>query len=282
MPKASKTDLKPASTEAEIITPGQPSTRLLAALRQIGGALTDESVFAAYRTAETRRAAWQTAAIELGLLILAKKQTLKHGQFQKWAGKLLGQMGTAGPISDIHTATRQLRKYAYIAQHFLADLEQGKLEAPRGADQAEPLAVEELATLATLPHSRRMAAFEAMDAWVRGRSLRQMLADLRRAVEAGEAEEAEENPSHLSPAKPSVKEHAEAATVAESVPPPVPLAGEQLTMWDDFARPIHTLDTLLESKDVVLGSSKELWRALETSLSARLDKVRSLLRDTAA
>lgn len=263
---------KPALTtsETEVVVAGQPSDTLLAALKQVGGEITDEQISLAYTQAESRRTAWQSAAIETGLLLLAKKQTVKHGDWGKWLTKFVSRDKFQG------TSQIQLSKYAFIAQHFIADLEQGVWSPP------EAVALEEIANLPALPHSRRMAVTEAVTAWVRGRSLRQMLADLRRADQAAEREEIENLPRGGNPPPPkTAAQHRAEGEAALTAPESVAGDQQQLELWTDFTQPLHQLDHLLKDDDVASRSKKDLWKAIVAKLQDQLRLAKDRLEQIA-
>lgn len=278
----SKPSLNTPQADAEIVTAGQPSTRLLQALTQIGEHITDEQIEQAYTNAESRRTAWQSAAIETGLLLLAKRQTLKHGQWGKVIAAYAAKLATRCQF-DAATSARSLRNYTLIAQHLLADIEQGRLEGTLQApDESAPLAVEEVATLATLPHSRRMAVTEAITHWVRGRSLRQMLADLRRADQAAEREEiADAERAPLPPLQKTAAQHRLEDEAQSTAPESIRGDEQQLELWTDFTRPLHLLDDLLNDDDVAARSKKDLWRGIVAKLQDQLRLAKSRLENLA-
>lgn len=269
-----KTPVSP-SKETELVTAGQPSAALLAKLKAVGAKVTDEQILASVTRAEDARSRFYHSAVETGLLLLAKKQTVKHGQWGKWCDAFTTKLAAAANLTG--ESGRTFRDYTFIAQHFLADLEQG-IEEFRVLDPKLPAKINPADVLAmdTLPELRREAVSRQIHHWVRGRSLRQMLADLRRADNAAAEEETTENP----PKAQKTIASTQSAYDAASVPPPCALGAEQLELWRDFALPLHTLDTYLNDDSAWLGTDKTLWKAVVMSLEARLQTARDRLKNT--
>ena len=269
----SKTPSTP-SQETELVIAGQPSASLLAKLKKAGAQVTDEQIARSMSRAEENRALFQISAVEAGLLLLAKKQTVKHGQWTKWCAAFLAKNEAVLRFSSADTI-RSLQTYTFVAQHFLADAEQG-LTRDEG-DMLLEITPDEVLTLETLPHERRVAVSNQIGHWVRGRSQRQMLADLRRADNAAAEEETTENPPK--PAR-TIQGIAD-AHATDSVTPPIALKGEQLELWRDVAYPLQALDTLFNDDSVFLTTDRDFWKAVIMSLDARLATAKARLSHVA-
>ena len=278
MPKPSSSTFPTPVQDAEIVTAGQPSRLLLAKLKQIGGEVADDQIIHSYIPFADRQRVYLIGMIEFGLLLFAKKQTLKHGQWGGYLTKLSTKLATAAKLRG-GDSPWTFRSYAFVAQHFLADLEQGQIVAGE-VPTAITIAPADVATYATLPHSQRVAVTEAISAWVDGRSLRQMLSDLRRADLAAEREDTEElprgtNPPHRKTAAEHRAEGEAALTAPEGLPP------EQLQLWTDFTVPLHSMDTLLKDDTVASRSNKELWKAVVAKLQDQLRQAKDRLETIA-
>ena len=259
--------------DIEVVTAGQPSGALLAKLKKAGAQVTDDQIAKAINQAEESKALFQIDAVEAGLLLLAKKQTVKHGQWGKWCQGFIPKLAARCQFEA--AASRSIRVYTFIAQHFLADAEQG-LTRDEG-DMRLEITIEEVLALETLPQDRRVEVTNQIGHWVRGRSLRTMLADLRRADNAAAEEETTENPPATRRSVAAIQDRHNAA----SVPPPIALKGEQLELWNDVALPLHHLDTLFNDDTAFLSTDREFWKAVIMSLDARLATAKARLSNVA-
>jgi len=253
----------------EVLLPGQPSERLLAALKDFGRDLSDDRIQLALRQTEEARTDFQASAVALGLLLMAKKQAVKHGQWLPWC-RAFSEKRSALRISA-ELSVRTLQDYAFLAQHFLSDIEQQRF-APELKDMAVPspaIDPEELIALDALPQDRKTAALGAIEAFIAGRSLRAMLAALRRAEAAAEHEEREE-----AGAKPTTKQH---RARLEELKPAYELKGEQLELWREVAHPLTQLDQFLSDEDAIGMTTRTFWKSLETTMEVQLRRVRERL-----
>lgn len=283
----------PSQAALEIAIPGEPSKKMLARLKEAGAVVELSRIADAVSRVESARADWLTSAIETGLLLLAKKQALKHGQFQKFSAQVWDHIQNGGNGSkgkrvsnlegpELSAFTRTLRHYAFLAQHFLADLEQSNFQ-PDWRDQqviGPAIAADEVLALDTLPGDRQLAVRETIRSFVAGRSLRRMLTDLRRAEVPADAEQAEATrekgrDSDMPPADGS------ALAAADEAPPPVDLQGEQLELWREIAPGLHTLNTTINDDAFATHTTKEFWRALELSVASQLEGIRRRIKSIA-
>lgn len=253
-----KKTLQPAP--AELVTPGQPSAATLAKLKAVGAQLTDEQIALAVRRAEELRVGFQVAAIEAGLLLLAKKQTLKHGEWLPWLEKFTKSKCAA--VLHISTGYRSLHVYTQLTQHFLAHLEQGDWPGEERDVAVLPpaISVEDALALQTLPEGQRAAVTGAISSFVGGRSLRRMLMDFRRAESAADQEEIEEA---------NRRRKKEAAKGG----------GAQLDFYDDMQRPIDEIERLMEDTALRETVDAAFWKQLATALEEQAKRARALAKE---
>jgi hypothetical protein len=256
---------KPSLNHSEAVvvaTPGQPSAALLEQLKIVGAKLTDDQIAKVVQDVETERSAFQSSAIVCGVFLLAKKQTLRHGQWLPWLEQFsqhAWQMRNALRIST-EVKPRSLQGYTFLAQHFLADLEQGNFQ-PESRDEKVALpAVQpaDVLTLDTLPNVKQAAVYGAIEQFVAGRSLRRMLMDFRRAECATEQEDADLATAKAKRAKPE-KNHP-----------------DQMDFWDEMNIPLTQLSTLMSSPDFVERTTRESWLKLAAELTARAKDAKAM------
>jgi len=269
---------KPTPTPTEIVTPGQPSEATKAKLQAAGAILQDEDILSALDHVESNRVAFASTAIVAGVYLLARKQTIKHGHWLPWVekfgGKLAAKLATRCQF-DGEKAARSIRAYCYLGAFFLADLDQGEFRGEM-PDERVRLAVtaDDVLALDASPQERRIAVFNTIERFVAGRSVRQMLADFRRAENAADDEERAARPAPRT-----------ARLLKEQAAYPQPahqLAGEQLELWRDFARPLHALDTLLTDEgDIFQKTDRSFWQSIVESLEARLITAKARLKTIA-
>lgn len=247
------------------MTPGQPSDALLAKLKQIGGALDDDQIAATWEEVERRRVSFAGAAIICGVVLLAKKESLKHAQWLPWLEQFGGQF--AGRISvklaaSLHiceqVTPRACRVYTQVGKHFLADLEQGFAPDVRDSAAVAPAVTPvEVLSLADLSVARQGAVVERIEQWIGGRSLRRMLIDFRRAEMAADQEQAQE--AELTRKKAGK-----------------PDAPGQMDFWTELARPLTEIDTLMKSEDFIERTTKEGWLKVAEALLAKSKEARAI------
>jgi hypothetical protein len=265
----------------EVVTPGQPSEATLAKLKTAGARLQDRDIIAAVDRAEANRIAFGSTAILAGALLLSKRLSLKHGQWLPYLqdlSKIVSSKGAARCQFAEGKAERSMRVYVFLAQHFIADLEQQALrgEMPDEAAPAPAVTAEEVLLFDHLPQDRRMAIGGALEQFVAGRSLRRMLSDLRRADNAAHQEEAEQ------PATARTRRVHGGDDQDDTLLPPIPLDGEQLELWHDVARPLHALDTLIRDRGSLFKrTDRTFWNATIQALEARLSAAKAALKEIA-
>lgn len=264
MPKTSST------SDTQLVVAGQPSEGLLAKLKAVGEQLTDEQITKVFDQAETERTAFQSTAIVCGVFLLAKKQTLKHGQWLPWTEKFAAQAVARLAArcqfeQRADLSARSLRVYVQLAQHFLADLEQNAFQ-PDATDLAvkgPEVAPEDVLALETLEQDRRAAVLNSIERFVAGRSLRRMLIDFRRAETAADQDELDASASKRR------KQDKNEAT-------------GQLDFWEEIKRPLTELETFCESKDVLKHADREFWERLAESLEQQAQRARERAKEMAA
>ena len=267
MPKPS-----PKSTALEILHPGQPSVALLAELKALGGRVSASHLANAIIHLEASRVGFVCEAIATGILLCAKKETLAHGERQKFDAQVWEEVERANRTraSDLSTGaaldnfTRSLRVYRFCAQHFLADLEQNRFQPERTDQKVLPPAIKpsEALALDTLPEEKRVAVYGAIEHFVAGRSLRRMLADFRRAESAADEEETDE-----------------ADRRRKKVP-----AGDpgQMDFYADMQRPLDEIDRLFEDSGFVEQTDRKFWLKLAESLDTQAKRARALAKEMAS
>jgi hypothetical protein len=271
----------------ELVERGQPSPATLATFKAIGADLTDEQITAAWDAVEKARVSFGAAAILCGCVLLAKKQSLKHGQWKGWcekfgaklAARSSAKLATPLPICE-EVTPRSIRGYCFLAQHFIADLEQkafpGEIadHRPAGPDVSPA----DILAVAALDDSRRGVVVSHIEQFVAGRSLRRMLSDLRRAEHAADLEQAQEAKEHgTGTASGSTSDQDD-----DLPPPPVPLQGEQLQLWHDVARPLHVLDTFIQDRgNLFKRTDRAFWLAVQSALETRLKQTKAALKEIA-
>lgn len=270
----SKKNLKPVLT-APLAIAGQPSEALLATLKGAGSKITVARMAEAVRHVESTRGNFICEAVATGAMILAKKESLPHGDFQKFEAavwkEVKGKVDAASTLTgaELSNFTRSLRVYRFCAQHFLADLEQNRF-APDGQDMAvNPPAVkpDEVLALDTLPQAKQVAVYGAIERFVAGRSLRRMMTDFRRAEVAADQEEAEE---------------AERKRKKTKVPAGDAAGAGQLDFWVEIQRPLTEIATLCEADDTQKHATKEFWTNLATALEHQAKVARARAKETRA
>jgi len=268
----------PTPTPTEIVTPGQPSEATKAKLQAAGAILQEEDILRAVDHVEANRVAFASTAIVAGVYLFAKKLAMKHGQWLPWVdkfgGQLAGKLANRGQF-DGAKAARTIRRYCFLGQFFLADLDQGEFRGEM-PDERVRLAVtaDDVLALEVSPQERRIAVFNTIERFVAGRSVRQMLADFRRAENAADDEE-----RATGPAPRTARQIQEAAAYPQ---PSQALAGEQLELWRDFARPLHALDTLLTDEgEIFQKTDRSFCQSIIESLEARLSTAKARLKTIA-
>lgn len=264
----SKKPLKPVSTE--IVTAGQPSATLIAELKSIGEHLSIEQIAKALGHVEASRVRFVVEAVATGVLLLAKKQTLEHGSWQKFCAEVWEAMDQSGngvstldSPAALNNFTRSLRHYTFLGQHFLADLEQGNFQ-PDGELPAEApkIAADEVLALETLPQEKRVQVYNAIERFVAGRSLRRILMDFRRAENAADQEEIEDEKAAKGSKKPK---------------PPAPGQME----FNDLLVPLQTIETLFETKSFLKRTDRAFWTSVADRLEVQAKRARQLAKEFA-
>ena len=191
MPKTSEIPTAPAV----ITDPSALPTHVHFALNSAGAKVTPESVAHLYQVTEAKRADWLAHSILLGTALLAKKAALGHGKFNAFLDQVSAKCATRGTFATgtADISVRTLKRYTQLARYYL-----DALTAPQtvhGSDSLAPLARAtldtgtptgpEIAALITTPSE----SLPRITAWIAGRTLRELLADLTQADEAASAQE---------------------------------------------------------------------------------------------
>jgi hypothetical protein len=247
------------------MTPGQTSDALRVKLRQVGSRITDRDLVEAYGLLEASRRRFAADSVSVGMFFLAKKEAVGHGKWIPWCEKFAKLAHGANLTVAGGTAPRTIRKYALIAEHFLADLEQGCF-APDGVDApvtAPKVTVDQVLSLQILAGKKRHAVVEHIEEWIGGRSLRRMLIDFRRAEHAADQEESEHEKQKAAKKNTSAHGSSDAA------------AG-QLEFYQDMLRPIGEIETLFDTKSFVEKTDKAFWLGIAQKLTAQAERARQL------
>lgn len=258
-------------TEVTLIQPGQPSAGLVAELKAIGERLTVKQLAHALGGVEAARVGFAVEAIATGILLLAKKASLKHGEWLPLCAAVWAEIGHSGSAAATlgerqNNFTRSLRSYCFVAQHFLADLEQGNFQ-PEISDQkvaAPEVQPTEVLALDTLPEAKRIAVYAAIERFIAGRSLRRMLIDFRRAEGAADQEEIDE----------ASKRRGKKPGVAGG-------SHGQLDFYEDMLRPLGEIDTLFDTKSFVEKTDKAFWTSIAEKLETQARRARQMAKEVA-
>jgi hypothetical protein len=259
---------KPSKTAiTEVLHAGQPSSGLVAELRAHGERVTTDHLVKALGHLEAARVGFVSEAIATGILLLAKKQTLKHGEWQPVCAELWEAANQTNrkrasdlPAGALDNFTRSLRHYCFLAQHFLADLEQGTFQ-PDGKDAAVALPAVtpvEVLALDTLPQEKRIAVYNAIERFVAGRSLRRMLIDFRRAESAADQEEIDETDRRRKSRKPE--------------------RPGQMDFFEDMLRPIQEIELLFDDVRFVERTDKAFWTGVADKLETQARRARAMAK----
>jgi hypothetical protein len=197
-----KTKTPSAPAPAELLAANELSKCTQAALEQFGKKIGPAQLHRLFLAVEQNRGQFAAATIQFGIALLGVKENTPHGEFQN---VLMGILDRGNAVShlnsdDRHDACRELRSYMCLARKFLAGVESldGRSawacalkvdltgSVPAGLVIAEHLLTIGEAKFAT-----------ALDRFVAGRSLRQMLSDFREAAKDAELDElADEQRGH--------------------------------------------------------------------------------------
>lgn len=227
---------------------------LAIALQHAGSALADADIAAAFNEAELARQHFGVSAIVAGLMLLAKKETIPHGKWQRYVEKtLLQKRSTAALLPETF---RTVQLYTNLAKRLLLQLENRTWEKPQvrshyTPEQQEALAAVAPAELIDAPLSCR----EAIERIVAGRSIRRLLEDFREAQQMAAAED--------NPATPAA-------------PPEDPAKFVQQKLWDDWNNELEDVDQLLNSEHAHYLDPKQHWSAIATKLEEQAKRARAL------
>jgi hypothetical protein len=254
-------------TKTEIVHPGQPSVTSLAALKEIGGKVTDEQLAQCYAKVEAQRSRFVADVVRLGVMLLAKKQTLGHGKWEGWVIQMTKSAESALltiPAVAQEKSIRSCQVYMQVGKHFLADLEQGHFQpeapdAPVSMPTCTPL---DIVLLPSLSEERQSSVEDAIAKFVGGRSLERMLIDFRRAENAADVEALEEDASRRRKPK------------SQRADP------NQLEFLDEMYRPLSQIDTLFESTTFKKMTDRKFWETVADKLEAQAVRARKLAKES--
>jgi len=269
-----KKDNTPA-TPTEHIAPGELSNRLATGLKERGKAITDAQITTAIGQVEQARQDFQVQAILTGIMLLAKKSSLKHGEWSVYLEKVFSKTG-ARSCFDIS----QYRRYMLLAKRFLWKVEtNGFLDEAVDSDQlnlnATAVQVMDLA-LSDATDESLQPLFDKLSDFVAGRSLRRMLADFRQAEKDAEDEERREAVgSGDGPPSPPTEG-------PEDTGPTEPPAKRsvQLMLWEQFqTRKLPVLDSIFDepgTEDLIGEDAILHYSQIADALEERAKKARAL------
>ena len=188
---------------------GTLSANLTSQLKQVGEKLSDKDVATAFSHAEKSRNDFASQAIVAGLMLLAKRQTFpknggkKKGSWNEYLEKLVS--GTSdSALSEVTLETvRTAREYIALAKRLLWQIEARTWERPNNAGHFTEAQIATLQSVSTdtllaKPESAR----DQIAAIVSHRSLRQLLADFRKAEQLMEDEDREAGEDPKTPPPP--------------------------------------------------------------------------------
>lgn len=168
------------------------SSGLANSLKTAGRSITDTAVRDLWHHTEAKRGEWVCAAIQLGISLLAKQAALGPRKFTPWLRELSGQRVNQIDGSSMPT----FKSYMYLARRYLVALDAGpKIDARHSL----AIAVQEHAQLAAQVSDLPALAADtakltpSIQAFVGGRSLRQLLTDLREAEKDADEAESEDS-----------------------------------------------------------------------------------------
>ncbi len=258
-------------SDSTLVIAGEPGKKALTRLRSAGEKLTGAQIAEVVRATEEQRATFQGSAVRTGIFILAKRLTLKHGEWQPFCAEVWTALHpNRQRAADLTPAerdnfARSLRDYAFLAQHFIADLEQGAF-AGDGRDAAltaPAVEADEVLALA-LPSTRARAITERIEAFVGGRSLRRMLQDFRRAESASDTAEA----------KDATEPRPRSTVSADS-------GGSQgeLDLWRDLELPLTQIKTLFADPVFVEKTDRDFWERAASELEAQMKHAKAKAKE---
>lgn len=246
------------------MTPGQTSDAFRAKLRQAGARISDEQLLEAYGQIEASRRRFAAESISLGVLFVAKKECLGHGQWLPWCERF-GKLAAPANLT-VHggASARTVRVYAAVAQHFLADLEQGSFQPERADEKVQPPAItaEQVLSLDVLPEKKRHEVTTVIEQWIGGRSLQRILIDFRRAEAATDQEQIDHDRQRKKKKQPNDP--------------------NQMDFLEDMLRPVGEIDALMADKTFVARTDKAFWTSLANKLQTQADGARALAKKVSA
>jgi len=221
----------PAITKTELIAPGELSKSLASSLKAHGKTISEQQLADCYSALEESRSEYQTRAILFGIMLLAKKASLKHGKFKPYLEKLF-QNRSALRFSDFDKSYRTIQVYMQLAKRFLWKIEtNGFLEEVIESDQTAPqITARQVLDLAETGNANEDLFIELQE-FVQGRSLRRMLSDFRQAEKDADADRSDEQQSGTSTQNENGQNGESGKDEAPT--PPKPL---QLMLWESFER----------------------------------------------
>jgi hypothetical protein len=253
----------------ELVRAGELSAKTKKRLKDVCQAVTDDRIAAAYAKTESSRVDYMTNALLMGMLLLGRKQALKHGHFMAFSAAVWAKLNPGKAQPEEHAVKnfcRSLRDYTFLAQRFISDIEQDTF-APEYRDQVvTPPAVstEDIVTLVRTGEETN-AMIEAIRTFVAGRSKRRMLIDFRNAETASDDEAAAES---------AEAEKRRSKKLPEQTP-------GQMDFLNDILNPIQTVDTLMDDIGFVRRTNREFWTNLANKLESQATKARALAKEIA-
>lgn len=163
----------------ELMTPNSLSKGLTAKLKKAGTGVDEKTLVKAADQVEKSRADYQTKSLCFGVLCLARKLSLKHG---KWLPERAKYAAAA------HLSERSIMVYMQLAKQFLSKLEQGDFNEEFEERKIQGFKIEQFESLAILHPAHGLTAQLQIKEFIGGRTIQQMLTDLREADKAAEAE----------------------------------------------------------------------------------------------
>jgi hypothetical protein len=256
-------------SETELVRAGELSAKTKKRLKDVSQSVTDDLIAAAYSKTESSRTDYMTNALLMGMLLLVKKQSIKHGHYQAFAASVWIKLNPVKALpadpAVLHNFSRSLREYSFLAQRFIADIEQSSF-APEYRDQVvtpPAVTIEDITSLVRTGEENS-SVIEAIRAFVAGRSKQRMLIDFRAAETASAAEAA-----------------AEEADAAKRSRSKLPEDTPGQTLLDDILAPMNTIDSLMANPTFIQHSTKQFWANIADRLDTQARQARALSREIA-
>lgn len=176
-------------TKTEILAPGQISQALNKRLKESGKLINKDTIAMFHERVEKTRRDFQVNAIMFGMVCLAKKASMKHGQWRPFLESLQNGRGSA------NLSERSTQVYMQLAKRFLSHLESGSFDKEMHDRRLGRMTVDDFAMVINGGCQGIDELIERMTQFVGERTLDRMLKDFRQAEkDALHEEDGEDTP----------------------------------------------------------------------------------------